>query len=471
VWTLVFGGMQCLVFYAAVWALHPEHMASARSSPAWWVSRIFAAILLFICIRIFDHIVVVPLLTRRGKIRLQRLVHQIILAIIYIFSLLIFLSLSFGLNINKFLAGSAVISIVLGLALQETLGNFFSGMVMQASSPFNLGDWVACGGVEGRVVDMTWRAVTLLTLDDNHVLIPNSVIARDRITNYAAPTTSTARTIKLGIDYPSPPDQVREVLLAAMHETPGVLKDPPPVVFLTDFGDSSIEYTLKFRISDPARHLLIENHVRMQAWYRVREAGMSFPFPIRTVEMVDTTEAKRSADERILQQRIATLRKVRLLSPFTDEEIALFASQAVIRLFEAGETIYRQGDDGNSLMVISTGRLELSIEGDTGRVHDEILNPGDCVGEFSACLGGPRAGTVRVLQATTCLEIPNGALQRVFTGNAGAMEKLSGLIVERHEGRIRLLNELKLSEDDRATNETLYNSLLGRMKKFFNYGA
>jgi len=471
VWTLIVAGMQCLIIYAALWAVHPAHMASAKSSPAWWVSRIFAAILLFIGVRIFDHMMVVPLLTRRGKIRLQRFVHQIVLAIIYIFTILIFLSWAFGLNINKFLAGSAIISIVLGLALQETLGNFFSGMVMQATSPFNLGDWVSCANVEGRVVDMTWRAVTLHTLDDNHVLIPNSMIARDKITNYAAPTVATARLITLGIDYASPPDQVREVLLEAMDETPGVLKEPSPVVFLTDFGDSSITYTLKFWINDPLRLPAIENHVRMAAWYKVRNAGMSFPFPIRTVEMTDVAAAQQAAADRVLRGRVETLQKVRLLTPFSVEELHVLAAQAAVRIYEADQVVYRQGDVGNTLMVVAMGRLELVIEGDAGHMHVETLVAGDCFGEFSACLGGTRAGKVRAVQPSTCLEIPNAALQKVFKANGAAMEKLSGLIAERHDSRIRLLKELQLSEDNRLTTESLNHSMLSRMKKFFNFGA
>ncbi len=470
VWTLVVGGMQCLIIYAAIWVVHPEHMASAKSSPAWWVSRIFAAILLFVGVRIFDHIAVIPLLTRRGKIRLQRFVHQIVLAIIYIFSFFIFLSWAFGLNINKFLAGSAIISIVLGLALQETLGNFFSGMVMQASSPFNLGDWVSCAGIEGRVVDMTWRAVTLHTLDDNHVLIPNSMIARDRITNYAAPTVATARLITLGIDYASPPDQVRDVLLAALDETPGVIKVPAPMVFLTSFGSSSIEYTLKFWINDPSRLPMIENHVRMLAWYKVRQAGMSFPFPIRTVEMSDSTAHQKAATDRILQGRVATLQKVKLLTPFSAEELSVLASQAAVKIYEDQQMVYKQGDVGNTLMVVAMGRVELSIEGEGGQLHVETLVAGDCFGEFSACLGDARAGTVRALQPTTCLEVPNAALQKVFKGNGAAMEKLCELIAQRHEGRIRLLKELQLSEDDRLANASLNYSMLSRMKKFFNFG-
>lgn len=470
VWTLVVAGMQCLIIYVAIWAVHPAHIAAAKSSPAWWITRVLTAILLFIGVRIFDHVAVIPLLTRRGKIRLQRFVHQIILAVIYIFSFFIFLSWAFDLNINKFLAGSAVISIVLGLALQETLGNFFSGMVMQASSPFNLGDWVACAGVEGRVVDMTWRAVTLHTLDDNHVLIPNSMLARDRITNYASPTTATARLITLGIDYPSPPDQVRDVLLAALRETPGVLPDPAPVVFLTNFGNSSIEYTLKFWISDPSQLPMIESHVRMLAWYQVREAGMSFPFPIRTLELTDADAARQAAVDRTLRGRVTTLQKVRLLTPFTPEELGMLASQAAVRIYENRQVIYRQNDLGDTLMVVAMGRVELTIEGDGRQVHVETLSAGDCFGELSACLGGPRAGTVRVLEPTTCLDIPNAALQKVFKGNAAAMEKLSSLIAERHESRIRLLTELQLPDEDGLSKDSLNSSMLSRMKKFFNFG-
>src|SRR6185503_4525029 len=100
------------------------------------------------------------------------------------FALLIFGSIAFGWDINAFLAGSAVVSIVLGLALQESLGNFFSGLVMQASPPFAIGDWIICGAHEGRVVDMTWRAVTIHTNEDNFILIPNATVAKAEIVNY-----------------------------------------------------------------------------------------------------------------------------------------------------------------------------------------------------------------------------------------------------------------------------------------------
>ncbi len=471
IWWPSIAGAQCIIIYLAAWAVHPQHMATSSDPLAWWVRRVFAAALLLITIRIIDRIALVPVLTRRGKIKLQRFIHQIILAIVYLFSVFIFLSWAFGLHINKFLAGSAIISIVLGLALQETLSNIFSGMVMQASSPFNIGDWIACAGVEGRVVDMTWRAVTVLTLDDNHVLIPNSMMSRDRLTNYALPTVATARLIRMGIDYPSPPDQVRDVLLSVMKDTPDILTDPAPLVFLTAFGDSSIEYTLKFWIADPARHPFIENHVRMLAWYRVRNAGMSFPFPIRTVEMTDAAAGKKQSADAALQRRERLLSKVQLLAALTEEERGILGQNMRVRLYEAGQIIYRQGDVGNSLLIVESGQVELTIAGAGSRhVHSEVLGSGECFGEFSACVGGARTATVKAVGAPPCLEIAKSALHTVFTGNAAAMEKVSALIAQRHDARARLVEELQLIDDTRVPQETLYNSLLGRMKKFFNQG-
>src|SRR4029079_17104131 len=126
-----------------------------------------------------------------------------------------YLHWAFDVDVSSLLAGSAVISIVLGLALQETLGNFFSGMVLQASVPFEPGDWIVIGegstAVEGRVVEMTWRAVTLLAGDNNNVLIPNSQVARSKITNYHTPTRETARSVSVGLEYSLPPHEARRV--------------------------------------------------------------------------------------------------------------------------------------------------------------------------------------------------------------------------------------------------------------------
>ena len=134
------------------------------------------------------------LFTRGGTTQVPRFIHQLILIVMSIFVVLMYGKV--GVRTGRsaiFSPVSAVVSIVIGLALQESLGNLFSGLVLQAAPPFVLGDFIQAGNLEGRVVDMTWRAVTLHTTDDNYVVIPNGSIAKQEIVNFHAPTEATAR--------------------------------------------------------------------------------------------------------------------------------------------------------------------------------------------------------------------------------------------------------------------------------------
>jgi small-conductance mechanosensitive channel len=155
--------ISALAIYFGFVAGKPLRLLDTKDYAAIWITRFFFGAILFSALRALDRLLIVPVLTRGGRVPVQRFIHQIINIVIALFSVMWFGSWAFGWNIQALLAGSAVVSIVLGLALQETLGNFFSGLVMQASSPFAIGDWIICAGVEGRVVDMNWRAVTIHT--------------------------------------------------------------------------------------------------------------------------------------------------------------------------------------------------------------------------------------------------------------------------------------------------------------------
>src|SRR5262249_38262106 len=153
-----------------------------------------------------------------------------------------------------------------------------------ASVPFEPGDWIVIGegatAVEGQVVEMTWRAVTLLAGDNNNVLIPNSQVARSKITNYHTPTRETARGISIGLDYSLPPHEARRVLLLAAAETPGIAPMPAASVSIGSYDASAVTYKLVFWIDKPSDHGAIEAAVRWNVWYRLRQAELSVPFDI-----------------------------------------------------------------------------------------------------------------------------------------------------------------------------------------------
>jgi len=221
-------GVISAAFYFAILAAHPYLMIDQHDIVTLVIHKAFVAILLMVLVRYLDRLIIIPLLTRVSKTTPSRFVHQIIIAVISVFVLAGYCSWAFNIEIGSFLAGSAVISIVLGLALQETLGNFFSGMVLQASVPFQPGDWIKIGDMEGRVIEMTWRAVTLLSGENNNVLIPNSTVAKEKITNFHSPSVATASSISIGLDYSLPPNEAKRVLIQAARDVQGVLSQPPP---------------------------------------------------------------------------------------------------------------------------------------------------------------------------------------------------------------------------------------------------
>ena len=204
---------------------------------------------------------------------------------------------------------------------------------------------------------MTWRAVTLLTLDDNFVTIPNATVSKAEIVNFHAPTMATARRVKVGVEYDIPPCDVQRVLKAAALETPGVVQKPEPDIRLTDFADSSIVYTVKFWIDQPARHDPIEQAVRVNIWYRLKQAGYGIPFP----QQVQVNE--KIPDQRLLAHRRAkAIDQVPLLAPLSFEQKLKIAEAARDLSLAPGQALFHQGDAGETFYVIYRGKVEVSID-------------------------------------------------------------------------------------------------------------
>jgi small-conductance mechanosensitive channel len=463
------------IFAAAIFfgvaGLKPERFL--QSDPgAIWLARFFVAALLFSAVRAFDRLLIIPVLTRGGRVPAHRFLHQIVIIVISCFVILGFASYAFGLEIKTFLAGSAVVSIVLGLALQETLGNFFSGLVMQASSPFAIGDWIVCAGVEGRVVDMTWRAVTIHTLEDNYVIMPNGTIASEQIVNYYTPTRATARIVSVGLEYDLPPGEGIAVLKAAALETPGVAATPEPFVYLDEFADSSINYLVKFWVSEPALHKKIEHHVRVNIWYRLKEKGYGIPYPVRTVEHVPLKKKLQQQEEAAAEHRYQAIKDLWLFAPMTEEQKRELARGASDAFLAEGQVLFSQGHMGDSLYVIRTGQVDVMVRHGNGNESKvATLKAGDFFGEMSALTGQPRTATIRASGELACLRIGKNELAAVFSSDPSIMEKISEIIAHRNAHRESVVQQAVSAAEQAQQVKTEQKSLLGKMLSFFGKGA
>ncbi len=453
--------------YLAVALIDPLRMQNAQDPFTWWLNRVVVGALLFVAVRVVDRLLVIPMFTRGGTAAVPRFMHQLILIVLSIFVVLMYGKTAFGWPINDFLTGGAVISIVLGLALQESLGNLFSGLVLQAAPPFVLGDFIQAGSLEGRVVDMTWRAVTLHTLDDNYVVIPNGTIAKQEIVNLNAPTSVTARLVKIGLEYSLPPCDAVQVLQRAAMETNGVQATPPPTVVMLDYADSAIVYGIKFWIAEPQRHLRVEHEVRLHAWYRLKEKGYGIPFPVRTVEIVNTREKESRAKDETVRDRQELFARIGLFEPLTPGQHRLLAEGASDVQLAPGQTLFNQDDAGESMYVIQSGKVEILVKRATGGSSVlATLGVGEVIGEMSALTGQPRSATAKAATPLSLVEIGKRDLQQLIDSDPSVLEKVSALIARRNIERDEHLKDPSHNAVVEKVNAQ-QQSLLARMAVFF----
>ncbi|MGH0034156.1 MAG: mechanosensitive ion channel domain-containing protein [Myxococcota bacterium] len=222
--------------------------------------------------------------SRKREIRFPPLLRNVVLGFSYAVILLLCVKmLNRDFSLTPLLVTSGVLSLILGLALQDILGNFLAGVVLTVEKPFKIDDWIEAGEYRGVVVGVTWRTTKILTRDNDYLIIPNRIIADSALVNRAYPTSIHQKRIEIGLPYATLPSQAEQALLEAAGRVRDVLRSPPPQVWMTDFADSSIVYELGFWVDKPDALVAITSQVRREIFYALKRYGISVPFPVREV--------------------------------------------------------------------------------------------------------------------------------------------------------------------------------------------
>ena len=350
---------------------------------------------------------------------------------------------------------SAVSAVVIGFALQDTLGNAFAGLAIQSEKPFHVGHWIKVGDYEGRVTEVTWRATKLRTRTGDLIVLPNNIVGKDPITNYSEPVAPSRLHVEVGVSYAAPPSRVKATLLAAVRNCPLVLASPAPEVMLLSFDASSIAYRVFFWIADYERDEPAFDEVRTAIYYAFQRHGIEIPYPIQVEYSMEpprtNVEARIEADDRML----AAIDLFANLAPELRRDLAASAAHAV---YGSGETIVRQGDEGRSMFVVLDGEVRVVLE----PRRDEVarIQRGGYFGEMSLLTGDARTATVLAAGDATVLEIDADLFRRVIAAHPEALEKIGlAVTVRRAE-----LSQIRAAASATATIEA--STLLTRMKKF-----
>jgi len=372
--------------------------------------------------------------------------------------LFLFSSVFPQVNLGALFTTSAIFGVILGLALQDTLGNFFAGISLQADRPFQVGDVITVGGQRhtGVVEEITWRALKIRTFQNHIVLINNSSAAKEPI-EVCPRNNLNARLVFFNTLYTDSPAKAIHVVREAVRETDNVSDRITPIVRIRNLGDNGIDYEVKYWLEDYARYNDTDALVRQRIWYAFRRAGLDFAFPTRTVHLQraarDGAEARGSA----ITERLSA---VDIFAPLSTEETAMLATAAVSHVFAPGELVIRAGDPGSSMFVVHQGRVSVQIS-ENGRARTvATLNEGDFFGEMALFTGEPRTASIAALEETEVLEIGHEAMKRVFDTNPDLVESLSHIIAERRQGLAASVDSALGEVDESA-------GLLRAIKRFF----
>jgi small-conductance mechanosensitive channel/CRP-like cAMP-binding protein len=358
---------------------------------------------------------------------------------------------------ERVLTTSAVGAVVVGFALQDTLGNLFAGLAIQVEKPFRVGHWIKVGDFEGKVQEVTWRATKLLTKAGQFVIVPNSVVSKDPILNYSEPTVPTRLQIDVGLTYDAAPNIARRALLEAVANSPLVLKEPAPDAIVIDFGASSVNYRLRFWIGDYGIDDYAYDQVRTHLWYTLRRYGIEIPYPIQIEYSREEAGARPPSRIRWVADRLAG---IDLFAGLDDAERTRLAEACPEHLFGGGERIVQQGDAGQSMFVVLDGRVRVTIEPSGQEVA--VISRGGFFGEMSMLTGDPRTATVSSLDDATLLEVTAERFREVALSRAGLVEQVSDVVSTRRAG----LESARAAAEEAQANVPARQSLLVRIRKY-----
>ena len=357
---------------------------------------------------------------------------------------------------DRILATTAVGAVVLGFALQDTLGNLFAGLAIQIDRPFRVGDWVTIGALEGSVAGITWRSTKLVTKAGNFVIVPNSMMAKDPITNYSVPTRHMRIQVDVGASYDVPPNVVKEVISEALKNASELSNIRPAEVRIADFGASAIVYRVWFWVDDFDPDGRAQDQVRSYIYYAFRRRNITIPYPIQ-IEMSPEEGSMTTPAATVDPDLIA---RVPMFAPLTGSERDQLLSVARPVMFAKGEAVVRQGQTGQSMFVVKRGEASVTLAGTAGEVAR--LGAGDVLGEMSLLTGEARTATVTALSDCDLLEIDAEGFRTVVMANPSVLEHVASVTSARRQ-------ELDRHRQTHAATPSITearHSLLNRIRQF-----
>lgn len=407
----------------AIWAL-------VALCGAWLVSRVLRR---FVWERHFQ---------RHYGTEAPRILQYLVTVLLYLAAIGIIVVVILDRSASGVLVSTSVVVGVLGLALQSVLVDLFSGITIALERPFGVGDWISLpDGTMGRVIDISWQATQLKSLNESKLVIPNGYVLRNVVHNYSQPNAQYALWLEIFVDRSYEPSTVRRLLFEAALTCESVLKNPTPAVNVSDASSNPIRYTVYVHFKSFMAHYAGKNDLYMSIHTFLSRAGVSTAAPKYEVSTEPAQE--RSVQMPSMREELASAAIFHVLS---EEEIDVLASHSTYHTFYPEEVIMRQGEGDSSILIITSGVVQIAKSDERGnKIEVARLGSGDILGEMSLLTGERRSATVTALGQVTLIQVTKEGLEPLLKQNPDLSDAFAQVMLERQLHSKQFIESMKKS--------------------------
>lgn len=401
---------------------------------------------------------------RAAQSEVSSLLKTVFSIITYIIAFFVIFQTQFPeIPLTGIFTGSTILGIVVGLALQDTLGNLFAGIALQADQSFQVGDVVSLPtrGM-GVIESVSWRGIRIRTFQNKLLLISNAVLGREFI-EVAPKDNLNAHAVFFNTVYSASPAHTASVVREAMRHSDNVSPKMRPVVRIRNLAADGIDWEVKYWLEDYTRLHDTDAMIRERIWYAFQREKIEFAFPTRTVHVQDNAvEIDIEAEQNVLSDR---LKRVPIFDPLSEEEMDRLARASKPRIYAPGEAIVRLGGEGNSMFIITRGKVNVVISENGSPKKINELSENDYFGEMSLLTGQPRTASVIATIETEVLQIRKSALKPILENNPILVQSITDNIHERQAMLAKLDDEKPENVDERK------KGVMRSIRKFFGLRA
>ncbi len=464
-----------LVCFGVTFAM-PHVGAGSRVETARLITELFGAF----CLVNVATVVVFDLVLPRAGMDPAMIVTDIAIGVGYVVATLSTLSHA-GVQLSNLAATSAVLTGVLAISMQATLGNVIGGVALQLDNSIREGDWLQLeNGKQGRVRQIRWRHTVIETRDFDTIIVPNASLLAANITILGKRDGKAAphrMWVHFNIDFRYSPAEVIASVEGALRSASieGVAEEPPPNCVCYDFAraenDSVARYAVRYFLTDLARDDPTSSLVRREVFTALKRAG--FPLAVPAAQLFveeDDHDRRERKKRRELEKRFTALSQVEILKPFTKEELETIAEGLSYAPFAASEVITRQGAVAHWLYIVISGTAEVRVNADgVQRTVAKVEAPG-FVGEMGLMTGEPRLATVVAQTPVECYRLDKETFQKIMAQRPEVAADISAVLALR-KVELQMAREHCDAEAKEKRIEAAKGELLGTIRKFFALDA